>query len=101
MTCQSVTAARRRCGEREKNPSCFFITASEAPNVLVHRLPEAVRCNVGLGQERTPKPQAGWPSVQGGEHAAAPNLDGTAFARNVFGLCICIRVRPASKRTGV
>ena len=33
MTCQSMTAARRRCGEREKNPSCFFMAASEAPNV--------------------------------------------------------------------
>ena len=33
MTCQSVAAARRCNDAREKKPSCFFIAASEAPNV--------------------------------------------------------------------
>ena len=32
-TCQSGAAVRRHHGGREKNPSCFFIAASEAPNV--------------------------------------------------------------------
>ena len=41
----------------------------------------------------------GWPGMQGGEHAAATNLEGTALARDVFGLRICIRVRPACKRS--
>ena len=32
-TCQSAAAVRRCRGGREKKPSCFFMAASEAPNV--------------------------------------------------------------------
>ena len=47
MTCQSMTAARRRCGRKEKKPSCFFMAASEAPNVGDNRRDPACRGTSG------------------------------------------------------